>query len=96
MIYTIIFSETAIETFDSIRDQIYNRWGDRSVIDFEQRTLKVLELIEHSPFVFQSTPIYENVRKGFIHRNCSMFYEIRDQRIEILFFWDNRQDPIFF
>ncbi len=95
MNYTIIFSETAVETFDSIRDQIYNRWGDRSVIDFEERTLKVLEIIEHSPFIFQSISINENIRKGFIHRNCSMFYEIRDWRIEILFFWDNRQDPIF-
>jgi plasmid stabilization system protein ParE len=95
MNYTIIFSNTAVETFDSIREQIYNRWGDISVIDFEQRTLKVLELIERSPFIFQSIPISENIRKGFIHRNCSMFYEIREHRIEILFFWDNRQDPIF-
>ncbi len=95
MKYSVVFSDTAVETFESIKDQIYNRWGKMSVIDFEQRTSKVLDLIQYSPFIFQSITINENIRKGFIHRNCSMFYEVKEKDIEILFFWDNRQGPVF-
>ena len=93
--YNIVFSITAIETFESIKEQIDNRWGEKYVLDFEIRTLKVLDLISNSPLVYKGLKVNQNIRKGFIHRNCSMFYEIRNQHIEVLFFWDNRQDPIF-
>jgi hypothetical protein len=95
MKYYIVFSVRAHDTFGSIKSQINNRWGKKSVIDFEQRTLRVLDIIAHSPFVYKATPINPKIRRGFIHLNCSMFYEVKEQSIEILFFWDNRQDPIF-
>ncbi|MGF7081853.1 type II toxin-antitoxin system RelE/ParE family toxin [Mucilaginibacter sp. UYCu711] len=94
MIYTVIYSPVAIETFDEITKQINNRWGDRYVDEFTQRTIKVIETIRSSPFIFQVIESNVNVRKGVIHKNCSVFYEIRDTTIDILFFWDNRQNPI--
>jgi plasmid stabilization system protein ParE len=95
MKYNVIISDYAVETFDSIKEQINIRWGDKPALEFEQRVLNVLELISGSPFVFRSLSSDGNIRKGFIHRNCSMFYEIKEHTIIILFFWDNRQAPIF-
>ena len=94
MIYTIVFSSTAIESFDAIKSQIEERFGSKTVSEFEERILKVLEVISLSPEVFQSIKQSSNVRKGFIHKNCSMFYEVKATQVEILFFWDNRQEPI--
>jgi len=93
--YPIEFSEYALETFADIKDQINNRWGYAVVIDFERRTSKVLDIIQHSPFAYQSVTVNSNIRKAVIHRNCSMFYEVKDSYINVSFFWDNRQDPIF-
>ena len=45
--------------------------------------------------MFKALSQNENIRKALIHKNCSMFYEIKGHAIMILFFWDNRQDPIF-
>ena len=95
MKYTIIFSSEAIDTFESIKEQVRERWGNKTVVEFEKRTRQVLGVIETSPFVFQSIALNDNIRRGFIHRNCSMFYEVSETQIEILFFWDNRQEPIF-
>ncbi len=95
MIYEIIYSERAIETFDAISNQIYERFGSKQVIIFEQSTIKTLDAIRKSPFIFQALESNPNVRKGFIHRNCSVLYEVKPLQIEILFFWDNRQDPLF-
>ena len=95
MTYDIAFSIHAHDTFASIKGQINNRWGKKEVIDFEQRTKRVLDLIAHSPFIYKAIPINTNIRRGFIHLNCSIYYEIKGESIEILFFWDNRQDPIF-
>jgi plasmid stabilization system protein ParE len=95
MTYLIIYSDRAIETFDAITEQINERWGEKYAIDFQQRTLKTLENIRNAPFIFKAIENNPNVRKGGIHRNCSVYYEIKTFQIEILFFWDNRQDPIF-
>ena len=95
MKYTIEFSEYALETFAEIKNQINNKWGYAVVVDFEQRTTKVLAIIQDAPFIYQSPAFNPNIRKAFIHKNCSMFYEIKNSLISISFFWDNRQDPIF-
>ncbi|HVS90561.1 MAG TPA: hypothetical protein VHE59_00920 [Mucilaginibacter sp.] len=95
MTLPVIYSERAIETFDAISEQINQRWGIKPILEFEYRTLKVVAAIKESPFIFQAIENNANVRKAFIHKNCAMFYEIKADRIEILFFWDNRQEPIF-
>jgi plasmid stabilization system protein ParE len=93
MIYNVIFSLNAIDTFDAIKSQIEQRFGAKTVLEFEERTLKVLEVISLSPDIFQSIQQSPNIRKGFIHKNCSMFYEVKQNQIDVLFFWDNRQEP---
>lgn len=93
--FEIVFSKKANETFDLIQLQLLERWGAPSVIKFEQRTMLVLETISNLPFIYQSIKIDSDVRKAIIHKNCSVFYRISGQIIVILFFWDNRQDPIF-
>jgi plasmid stabilization system protein ParE len=91
----VIFTDEANDTFESIGEQIRAKWGDKELNEFRKRTYKVVETISKFPLVFQAAGKTESVRKAFIHKNCSMLYEIKSDRIEILFFWDNRQEPIF-
>jgi hypothetical protein len=44
--------------------------------------------------MFKSATENPNIRKGLIHKNCSVFYEVKTDQIEVLFFWDKRQEPI--
>jgi len=96
MIYSIIYSQRAIETYDAITEQIDNRWGSKYVDDFERRTIKVIESIQVSPFIFQAIEAKPNLRKGFIHRNCSLFYEVEETQIFILFFWTTGRSQFFY
>jgi len=93
--FEVVFSKKANETFGFIQLQLLERWGTASVIKFEQRTMLVLETISNLPFIYQSIETDSTVRKAIIHKNCSLFYRISGQKIVLLFFWDNRQDPIF-
>ena len=95
MHFDIIFSDAATETFEAIGQQILIKWGERELNEFRKRVYKVIEVITKFPLIFQAVNSTENVRKAFIHKNCSMFYSISDAYIKILFFWDNRQEPIF-
>ena len=96
MSWEILISETAVETFDAIRAQIRQRLGNKAVDEFEKNTLKVLELIQRSPFMFKETELDSNIRKGLIKKRSSIFYEVRSNTIVVLFFWDNRQEPVSF
>jgi len=92
----VIISETAYLTFESICAQIYERLGDKALSDFKKNTIITLELIGNSPYIYKETEFDPNVRQGLIKKISSVFYEIKSDRIEVLFFWDNRQEPMFY
>jgi len=92
---TLKFSRQAKETYAAIQSQLYERFGQAVLEKFERKTVKTLDLILQSPLMFKSAMDNPDIRKGLIHKNCSVFYEIKPTEIEVLFFWDNRQDPIF-
>ncbi|MEO6631137.1 MAG: type II toxin-antitoxin system RelE/ParE family toxin [Mucilaginibacter sp.] len=94
MHFDVIFSDEADDTFESIGQQIMNKWGEKELKEFRRRTYNVTEIISNFPLIFQAVN-KTHVRKAFIHKNCSMFYVVGEKRIEVLFFWDNRQDPMF-
>lgn len=95
MIYQVIYSDRAVETFDIIKEQVNSKWGQKHAEIFEQRILQIINLIKLSPFVFESVNKDYNLRRCVIHKNCSMFYEVNSFQIIIHFFWDNRQKPLF-
>jgi len=95
MTYEVVISETATHTFEYIRTQVEDKWGEKYVKKFETRVGHILDIVTSSPFAYKSIPFNSNIRKAFIHKNCSMFYEIDESKVTILFFWDNRQAPIF-
>jgi hypothetical protein len=92
--YELTFSRHAKETYAAIQSQLYNRWGQSVLTKFELKTIKTLDMVLKSPLMFKSVTDHPNIRKGLIHKNCSVFYEVKTDEIEILFFWDNRQEPI--
>jgi plasmid stabilization system protein ParE len=81
-------------TFDSIVSLIKNNWGEQSSDRFILKTKKVLNSISQHPFMFPESGI-DNIRKAVITRQSSVFYEVYSDKILLVFFWDNRQDPLF-
>ena len=73
MSYNIVFSSSALESFDAIKSQLQEQWGSKVVKDFEKRTLKVIDIISISPLIFQGIKNSAQIRKGIIHKNCSVF-----------------------
>ena len=94
MSFKVIFSDEAISTFQSIEQQIQDRWSEKEANEFRKRTYSVVDIISVYPYTFRAIDETSNVRKAFIYKNCSMFYFIGENYIEILFFWDNRQEPM--
>jgi len=66
MSHRLVFSLHAIETFDAIKSQLQEKWGIKTVSNFEKRTLKVLETISISPLIFQGIKHTPQIRKGLV------------------------------
>jgi len=73
--------------------QIEAKWGATIAGRFVKETNRVIDAISLQPYLFKSS-LQENVRQAFISKQTSMFYEVHSAHITILFFWDNRQEPI--
>ena len=95
MALKIVFSANALEILLSVINYIERNWGSRQSEKFLEKVHKALDLASKNPYMFKASSIEDSVRKGFISKQTSFFYEIHENEIFILFFWDNRQEPMF-
>jgi plasmid stabilization system protein ParE len=91
----IFYTPRSKETLTSVYDFILGKFGQNSADKFLSKAEKIINLIAYQPFMFKASEIDENVRIGLITKQCSLFYRITDASIDLLFFWDNRQEPFF-
>ncbi|MBB5397231.1 type II toxin-antitoxin system RelE/ParE family toxin [Mucilaginibacter sp. AK015] len=94
MSYTIYWTKEAHETFDSIVLTIENTWGIKQAGIFVKRVQQISTLIADQPYLFKAS-FDQNLRQATISQQTSMFYEVNKTSINILFFFDNRQEPLF-
>jgi len=89
----ILWTDEAKETFDNTVIQIEYKWGISSAAKFVSQANRTLNTIALQPYLFKAS-YTSNVRQAFITKQTSMFYEVHSTYIAVLFFWDNRQEPI--
>jgi len=87
------FSVHATDTLLSIVSFIESKWSIKVADEFIEKAYKTIDSIAAQPYMYQATS-YENVRRAVITKQTSIIYKIHSQYIEILFFWDNRQDSL--
>ncbi|MCD6598013.1 MAG: type II toxin-antitoxin system RelE/ParE family toxin [Bacteroidales bacterium] len=92
---TIIWTQRALKSYFKVADYLQEELGERVVNDFTTEVQKVIEQIDKMPNMFEVSKKYKNVIKGFVTEQNTLYYRIkpRKKEIELLIFWDNRQDP---
>jgi len=95
MTLEIVFAPRAKQTFASVTTFIENGWGKAATEKFKQRVDTVIRNVASQPYMFKASPFDHNVRIGLITKQSSFLYQVHDSYIEVLFFWDNRQEPLF-
>lgn len=90
----IVWTENALRSYFVILEYLQNEWGNQVIQDFVFKTESVLSQIRLYPKMYESSESYKNVRKAFITKHNLMVYKIkpRKKEIELLIFWDTRQD----
>jgi len=90
----IFYTPRAKEAFQSTYNFIHNKFGVSAANKFLAKVDKAIYLLADHPLMYKVSTIDPNVRIGLITKQCSLFYRVTDTSVHILFFWDNRQEPI--
>ncbi len=88
----IIWSPEAKADFLGILDYLMRKWGEKAAFDFSDEVDRILDIIASIPDLY---PIDDDglVRKAVIVKQVSLLYSVNGDVIELVRFWDNRQNP---
>ncbi len=89
----VIWSPQADYSFDEIIEYLNAEWSFKEV---EQFVRNVLDITKHISTFPQMFPEFNErkIRKALINQNISLLYKVSNKQIELLTFWNNKQDPI--
>jgi len=91
----IFYTSDAQSTLAAVYNFIDKKFGSRTADRFLTDAEKTISLIAENPLMFRASTFDVDVRIGFISKQTSLFYRVSEETIYLLFFWDNRQEPIF-
>jgi plasmid stabilization system protein ParE len=94
MSYEVRFGPESVITFDAIVQQLLERWGEKTVFQFEAKVTKCIKKLSSNPYLFASANREMDLRKCVLHKNCSILFKIYETEVLIVAFWDNRQQPL--
>ena len=95
MIFTVLWTKEASETFDGRIAYLQKHFSEREINIFKIRVEAYLNTLSQEPFIGKQTAKRKNVHIGLIIPPVSIVYRIKEssKRIELISFFDNRQDP---
>jgi len=90
----VTWTQRALKSYFKVADYLNEEWGDKVLQNFETKVQTIIEQIEEMPNIFEESKKFKNIRKGFITKHNTLYYRFkpRKEEIELLIFWDNRQD----
>lgn len=91
----IKWTPSARITFQKIVDYLGRTWTDGEVKAFVNRANDLLLNIKRQPEMCRPSLKRKNVRIGIIYKHTQLVYHYkpRKKQVEILLFWDPRQNP---
>lgn len=92
MIYEVIWTVQAKTTYLKSIQYLTENWTNKEIKNFQDRVEEAIESIRSNP------ELYPSSKKGLafrcvVNKQISLFYDVIDNRVELLIFWGNRQNP---
>ena len=88
----IIWTDLAIEDFSENIYYLEKEWTEKEIEKFIKKTHEILDKLTRGNIKFKPTA-YKNVFQIMILKQITLFYEIEDNAIFLLRFWNNYKNP---
>lgn len=90
---TIIWSELAVFEFEEICDYLKNKWSESSRQKFIKKVDEVLIQIKSNPGISNLERSNPEIRSRLIHPRSTLYFEVLEEKIILLSFFNNSRDP---
>ena len=91
--FTILWSDESVRNLEEILNYLEKEWTWREVERFKEQLLKQLNLIQQFPQLFPKSEINRRIRRAVMNRHITIYYEIKGNRIQLAYLFNNRKDP---
>ncbi len=89
----LILTKRSERNFNSIKEYIKNKFGDKAAEAFEQDVVDFLQLLTAFPKMGANQIQDKPIRALQLSKQTTVFYRLENQNIIILTFFDVRQNP---
>ena len=93
MALTIYWSKKADEKFDQVIKYLVDEWGENVTRAFVRKVYDFLDILSEFPEIGTVENIERKIRGFVIVKQLTVFYKIQKEKIVLLDFFDNRQNP---
>lgn len=93
MALTIYWSKRANNKFDKIISYIDEEWGEVVARAFVKKVYDFLDILVEFPEIGSVEHAEREIRGFVIVKQLTLFYKIKEDKIILLNFFDNRQNP---
>ncbi|RZJ99637.1 MAG: type II toxin-antitoxin system RelE/ParE family toxin [Flavobacterium sp.] len=91
--YKIFWTDFALSELEKTIEYLEENWTERELRNLALEIEETLSLLSHNPGLFQASDIKKEIRRVVIAKHNTLYYRVKNNSIEILSFFSNRQSP---
>ena len=91
--YKILWTDFALIELEKTIEYLEENWSPRELKNLAQEIEKTLSLLSHNPNLFQASEIKKEIRRVVVAKHNTLYYRVKNDTIEIISFFSNRQSP---
>ncbi len=89
----VFWTKEAEETFNQNIAYLEEEWNEAVIDNFIDKVEEVIAAISKHPLVFPAISKKKATHKCLIVKQVSLYYKVLEDRIDLLTFWNNYQNP---
>ena len=91
--YKIFWTDFALSELEKTIEYLEENWSERELRNLALEIEETLTLLSHNPNLFQVSDIKKEIRRVVVAKHNTLYYRVKNNTIEILSFFSNRQSP---
>ncbi|MEG1590071.1 type II toxin-antitoxin system RelE/ParE family toxin [Chryseobacterium sp.] len=91
--YNISWTPNALSELEETIEYLQKNFSDKEIAKLAHKIESFSEIISQNPYIFPKSE-QTNIHKAIILTFNTVYYRIKDNNVEILSFFSNRQSPV--
>ena len=91
--YKILWTDHALKELANTITYLEENWTAKELQNLAVKIEETLLLISQNPYLFQVSDVKKDIRRVVILTYNTLYYRVKNNKIEIISFFSNRQNP---